>query len=127
MSLKLMARPSESAYASGASETIVVSRTHADFLERMSFELNPDTPAVFGLPHAIRALLEHFEDSGIDFTAASTEEEIAAIAAAELQELATEPLCASAPIRSEARRAYRSSRPVTGRRRSGTRPRSTRG
>jgi hypothetical protein len=126
MSLKLLAHPDEHAISGDRmSETLALSAIHVEFLERISQGINPDMPSAFGWPHAIRAILEHFEESGIDFTAASSEEEIAAIAAAQLQ--TTEPLYASAPLRSATRPEYRSSRPVTGRRRSGKPPRSNRG
>lgn len=107
-------------------ETLALSAIHVQFLERIAQGLNPDMPAAFGWPHAIRAILDHFEESGIDFTAASSEEEIAAIAAAQLG-VTNEPLCASVPNRSGARPMYRSNQPVTGRHRSGRPPRSGRG
>ena len=127
MSLKLLDRPNDCVSAADRmSETVTLSAIHTEFLARVSQEMNPDMPAAFGWPHAIRAILEHFEESGIDFTAASSEEEIAAIAAAELSGT-TDPLCALAPTRSGARRVYRSNPPATGRRRSGRPPRSSRG
>lgn len=127
MSLKLLtASELPDPVVNGATETLTLSPIHADFLERVARGLNPDMPAAFGWPHAIRAILDHFEESGIDFTAARSEEEIAAIAAAQLEEV-TEPLCASVPIRSKARPAYRSNPLATDRRRSGRRPRSIRG
>ena len=127
MSLKLIDRASDPAIpVERMSETLALSAIHVEFLERVSQELNPDMPAAFGWPHAIRAILDHFEESGIDFTAARSEEEIAAIATAQLDGT-TERLCASVPIRSEARRGYRSNRLATDRRRSGKPPRSSRG
>lgn len=126
MSLKLAAAPdSDVSQATHMSEILGLSQTHASFLERVSRGMNPDMPAVFGWPHAIRAILDHFEESGIDFTAASSEEEIAEIAAAGLRE-ATEPLCALAPNRSAARPECRSNPLATDRRRSGKPPRSGR-
>ena len=104
----------------GATETIVLSDAHIEYLERMSPESN-----AFGWSHAIRAILDRFEQSGIDLTAASSEEELAELAAAELR--ATGRLCVSASSQSATRQEYRSSLPVTDRYRSGTPPRSGRG
>jgi hypothetical protein len=127
MSLKLVARPDEAVNPAAAmSETVALSERHVEFLERISRGMNPDMPAAFGWPHAIRAILDHFEENGIDFTAASSEDEIAAVAAARLRE-ATGPLYASAPLRSGARPECRSNPPATDRRHSEKPPRSDRG
>lgn len=117
MSLKLVLPNEESeTMADPATETIVLSEAHIEYLERISPELNPE----FGWSDAIRAILDRFEQSGIDLTAASSEEEIARLAAAQLRSNAA--LCASASSQSEARQEYRSSLPVTGRCRSGRLP-----
>lgn len=132
MSLKVLERNTpEATRSSAASETMILSEAHAGLLERMSHEINPDMPAAFGWPHAIRLILDHFEENGIDLSAASNEEEIAMLAAARLRAATsisvTDPLCASESNRSAARPMYRSNPLATGRRRSGKPPRSGRG
>src|SRR6266571_8173192 len=110
MSLKLVQPNGESqGDANPATETIILSEAQVEYLEQISHELNP----AFGWSHAIRTILDRFEQSGIDLTAASSEEEIAALAAAELRSNAR--LCVSVSSRSTARPEYRSSLPVTGR------------
>lgn len=68
-----------------ATETIVLSKRHASFLAKMSAEINPAMPKAFGWPHTIRTILDHLEESNIDLTAASSEHEIAQLAAGELR------------------------------------------
>jgi hypothetical protein len=76
-----------------ATETICLSQRHASLLAKMSYELNPAMPKEFGWPHAIRTILDRVEASGIDLTAASSENEVAQLALeaedlrAELREL----------------------------------------
>ena len=121
MSLKLVSQYVEEQELSDQStETIALSEAHIEYLERVSPEQN-----AFGWSHVIRAILDRFEQSGIDLTAASSEEEIAVLAAAELR--STARLCASVSSRSAARPEYQSSLPETGRCHSGTPPRSGRG
>lgn len=86
MSLKLV-HPSEHepAESDTAAETVVLSDEHIALVDELSEALNPDMPSAFGWPHAIRTLLDRFEKSGIDFTAASSEEEIAQVAAEALR------------------------------------------
>ncbi len=118
MSLKLVDQTGASeGAASPATETIVLSEAQVEYLEQISPELNP----AFGWSHAIHTILDRFERSGIDLTAASSEEEIARLAAAQLRSNAT--LCASASNRSAVRPEYRSSLPATDRCRSGKPPR----
>ena len=118
MSLKLVQPAAESeGAATPATETIVLSEAQVEYLEQISPELNP----AFGWSHAIRTILDRFEQSGIDLTAASSEEEIARLAAAQLRSNAA--LCASASSRSATRPEYRSSLPATDRCRSGKPPR----
>jgi hypothetical protein len=118
MSLKLVAHPGENeTVAEPATETIVLSEAQVEYLERISPELNP----AFGWSHAIRTILDRFEQSGIDLTAASSEEEIARLAAAQLRSNAAP--CASVSSRSAVRQEYQSNLPVTGRCRSGRPPR----
>lgn len=62
-------------------ETFAVSRALFDYLGRLGREINPDMPMEFAGAHVIRALLERFEESGIDLTAATSEEELAEIGA----------------------------------------------
>src|SRR5436309_14616296 len=117
MSLKVVDPTSESeSPVAPATETIVLSEAQLDYLEQISPELNPE----FGWSHAIRAILDRFEQSGIDLTAASSEEEIARLAAAQLRSNGAP--CASASNQSEVRPEYRSNLPVTGRCRSGRLP-----
>jgi hypothetical protein len=66
-------------------ETLRVSPSLYAYLGRQSKGLNPDMPIAFGAPQAIRTLLERMEESGVDLTSASTEEEIARIASSGLQ------------------------------------------
>src|SRR5438067_834268 len=118
MSLKLVQPTSESESAvAPATETIVLSEAQVEYLEQISPELNP----AFGWSHAIRTILDRFEQSGIDLTAASSEEEIARLAAAQLRSSGAP--CVSASSRSAVRPEYRSSLPATDRCRSGKPPR----
>ncbi len=118
MSLKLIQRIGENeGDASPATETIILSEAQVEYLEQISPELNP----AFGWSHAIRTILDRFEQSGIDLTAASNEEEIARLAAAQLRSSGAP--CASVSSRSAARPEYRSSLPATDRCRSGKQPR----
>ncbi len=109
----------------GTTETIFLPEEHVEYLERMSQELNPAMANAFGWSHAIRTILDRFEQSGIDLTAASSEEEIALLAAAKLRDdsRANARLCASVSSRSAVRQEYQSNLPATGRCRSGRPPR----
>ena len=121
MSLKVISQYlNEEMLDDTSTETIVLSNAQIDYLERMS----PESSA-FGWSHAIRAILDRFEQSGIDLTAASSEEEIAVLAAAELR--ANARLCVSVSNRSAARPECRSSLPETGQYHFETPPRSGRG
>ncbi len=62
-------------------ETLAVSQAQLDYLGRLGREINPDMPMDFAGAHVIRTLLERFEESGIDLTAATSEEELAQIGA----------------------------------------------
>jgi hypothetical protein len=115
-------------------ETIALSGEHLDYLDQMVYEMNPDMPPPFGWSHLICTLLEKFEQSGIDLTDASSEEEIAELAAGRLREQTAGPQDSettatlfSSNRQSTYRRSYRSSRPETDRLRSGKTPRSGRG
>src|ERR1051326_1784662 len=66
-------------------ETLMLSDHHLDFLERLCHSMNPEMPTAFGLLYAIRAILDRIEESGIDLTDASSEEEIAQLAAGRLR------------------------------------------
>jgi hypothetical protein len=66
-------------------ETFVVSRAQFDFLGRLARQINPDMPMEFAGAHIIRTLLERFEESGIDLTAAKSEEELVEIATRSLK------------------------------------------
>ena len=115
-------------------ETIALSEEHLDYLGQIAREMNPDMPESLGLPFLIRTIIDRVEQSGIDLTDASSEEDIARLAAKRLRGQANhrrEPLSArlfsSTVTRSAARRSHRSNLPVTGRFHSGTTPRSGRG
>src|SRR5712692_7329105 len=111
MSLKLVQRTGENeGDAVPATETIILSEAQVEYLEQISPELNP----AFGWSHAIRTILDRFEQSGIDLTAASSEEEIARLAAEQLRSSA-QPCAVSVSSRSAVRPEYQSSLPETGR------------
>jgi len=67
-----------------ATETVVLSERQLEYLDQVSFELNPEMPLAFGAPHVIRTILDRFAQSGIDLTDASSEEEIARLGAGRL-------------------------------------------
>ena len=112
-----------------ATETILLSGRHLDYLAKESQKINPEMPNAFGCPHVIRTLLDRIEASGIDLTAASSEAEIAELVAAKLETRSRRRtalngrLCASVSLPSAARLGYRSSLPARGRCRSGKPPR----
>lgn len=113
-------------------ETIALSEEHLDYLDQMVYEMNPDMPPPFGWSHLICTLLEKFEQSGIDLTDASSEEEIAELAAGRLRDQTDQQTTGSTGTFSSSRRptyrrSYQSSRPETDRLRSGKTPRSGRG
>jgi hypothetical protein len=116
-------------------ETIALSGEHLDYLDQMVYEMNPDMPPPFGWSHLICTLLEKFEQSGIDLTDASSEEEIAELAAGRLREQTAgqqNPETTTETLFSSNRppaypRSYRSNQPETDRLRSGRTPRSGRG
>lgn len=112
-------------------ETIALSGEHLDYLGRIAREMNPDMPASFALPHLIRTILDRVEQSGIDLTAACSEEEIARLAAGLLRQTTRRRSRATGTTFSSGysatRRSYRSSRPGTDRFHSGRPPRSGRG
>ena len=62
-------------------ESFVLSDEQFAFLGELAHQLNPDMPMEFAGAHVIRTLLERFEESGIDLTAASNEEEVTRVAA----------------------------------------------
>lgn len=83
--MKLVAPGHDAPESSVAMETIVLSQRHAAFLSRVSSEINPDMPEAFGWPHAIRLILDRIEASGVNLTEATTEGEIAELAAVGLR------------------------------------------
>ena len=106
---------------------------HVDYLERVSHESDPQMPGAFGWPHAIRAILERIEASD-DLTDATSEEEIAQLAARRLKKhygqrapRTSVSTSVASPAQPAYRRVYRSILPETGRCRSGRRPRSDHG
>jgi hypothetical protein len=114
-------------------ETLALSDRHLDYLGQIAHTLNPDMPASIGLPHLIRTILDRVEQSGIDLTDASSEEDIARLAAGRL--LQTKTRCRTprpsertfSSYSSATRRSYQSSLPEKDRFHSGKPPRSGRG
>ena len=96
-----------------ATETIVLTGGQAEYLQAVSRAMNPQMHRAFGLPHAIRTILDQVEASGVDLTGASSEDEIAELAAGALRghrrrALRTSgPLCASESRRSTDRQGRR--------------------
>jgi len=82
--MKLVA-PIEDSSISEELETLVLSDRHLEYLEQISQAINPEMPRAFGWRHAIRAILDRIEESGIDLTDAASEEEIAVLAAGKLR------------------------------------------
>ena len=112
-------------------ETIYLSVDHLDYLQTVSEGINPKMPMAFGWPEAIRTILEKFEESGIDLADASSEEEIAQLAAGRLKgrsrrraPMPTARISASESNRRAGRPACRYSAPGKGRHRFGRPPRS---
>lgn len=83
--MKVVATKTSVAGTSPATETIFVAQHHAAFLAKMSRRINPDMHQAFGWPQAIRTILDRIEASGIDLTGATSEREIAQLAAAKLR------------------------------------------
>jgi len=83
--MKLLGKSQENATGSREMETLTLSGQHLDYLQRVSQQMNPDMPMAFGWPAAIRTILERIEESGIDLTDATSEEEIAQLAAGRLR------------------------------------------
>jgi hypothetical protein len=114
-------------------ETLSLSDRHLDYLGRIVRELNPDMPTSIGLPHLIRTILDRVEQSGVDLTDASSEEDIARLAAGRLRQTRTRRRTLRPSERtfssysSATRRSYRSSLPERDRFHSGKPPRSGRG
>ena len=92
MSLKLM-KPVEveQADSDSAVETLLLTDEQIAYIDETSKDLNPEMPSAFGWPHVIRMLLDRCEESGIDLTAADSEEEIARVAATELRKDSSRP------------------------------------
>jgi hypothetical protein len=92
MSLKLM-KPVEveQADSDSAVEALLLPDEQIAYIAETSKNLNPEMPSAFGWPHVIRTLLDRFEESGIDLTAADSEEEIARVAATELRKDSSRP------------------------------------
>src|SRR5438552_13051573 len=131
--MKLLTSAGENGVSSRELETLMLSDRHIDYLERISQSINPEMPTAFGWPQAIRAILDRIEESGIDLTDATSEEEIAHLAAGRLRgderrrRPASGPLSSSSTSRRATRPTYRANQPQTERCRSGRRPRSGNG
>src|SRR6185369_14067642 len=116
-------------------ETLVISGRQLEYLDQVSFEMNPGMPLAFGAPHVIRTILDRFAQGEIDLTDASSEEEIARLGAGRLsgRRGRREPSCLSGRLSSSVstpradRPGSRSILPETGRCRSGRPPRSGHG
>jgi hypothetical protein len=114
-------------------ETLALSDRHLDYLGQVARTLNPDMPASIGLPHLIRTILDRVEQSGVDLTDASSEEDIARLAAGRLLQTKTRRRTPRPSERtfssysSATRRSYQSSLPEKDRFHSGKPPRSGRG
>lgn len=67
-------------------EDVVVSRAQLDYIGKVANDLNPDMPMAFAGAHVIRMLLERFEESGIDLTQATSEEDLTRIAVRALRQ-----------------------------------------
>ena len=79
--MKLVAPKTTPADVPSNIETVVISSAQLRFLGDLAKQINPDMPMQFAGAHVIRTLLERFEESGIDLTAASSEEEVTRVAA----------------------------------------------
>ena len=79
--MKLVAAKAIDSGSTNDIETFVISRAQLDYLGRLANEMNPEMPVAFGGAHVIRTLLERFEESGIDLTEASSEQELTRVAA----------------------------------------------
>jgi hypothetical protein len=92
MSLKLM-KPVEveQADSDSAIETLLLTDEQIAYIDETSKDLNPEMPSAFGWPHAVRTLLERFEESDIDLTAADSEDGIVRVAAAQLRKGSRQP------------------------------------
>ncbi len=82
--MKLVVTKTADSDAPSNIETFTVSTQQFAFLGKLARQLNPDMPMEFAGAHVIRTLLERFEESGIDLTAASNEEELTRVAARDL-------------------------------------------
>src|SRR5438270_13185604 len=83
--MKVLTPIEENDASSRELETLMLSDHHLDYLERLCQSINPQMLAAFGWPHAIRAILDRIEESGIDLTDASSDEEIALLSAIRLR------------------------------------------
>jgi hypothetical protein len=75
----------EVAGTSPATETLLLTLDQVEFLQTASQAINPGAHPRFGLPHAVRVLLDYIEESGIDLTVAGSEDEIAALVGGQLE------------------------------------------
>jgi hypothetical protein len=116
-------------------EILDLSGRHLEYLGQVALEMNPAMPASFSLPHLIRTILDRVEQSGIDLTDASTEEDITRLAVRRLggmkktatRRKAARPTASLFASSSTTRRSDRSNLPGTDRPHPGSMPRSGRG
>ena len=66
-------------------ETLFVTAAQQAYLGQQTKAVNPDMPIEFGAAHVIRTLLERMEESGVDVSEASTEDEVTRVAVARLR------------------------------------------
>src|SRR5437763_13112185 len=117
--MKVLTPIEENDASSRELETLMLSDHHLDYLERLCQSINPEMPTAFGWPQAIRAILDRIEESGIDLTDATSEEEIAHLAAGRLRgderrrRPASGPLSSSSTSRRASRPTYRANQPET--------------
>lgn len=69
-----------------ATETLDLTFSQVECLREASQAINPDSHPRFGLPHVVRLLIDYIEESGIDLTVASSEDEIARLVAGQLED-----------------------------------------
>lgn len=64
---------------------LLLTAAQQQYLRGQSNGLNPDMPLAFGAAHVVRTLLERVEESGMDLSEASSEEELTRVATAGLR------------------------------------------
>lgn len=83
--MKLVRTEKTTATAPTDIETVAMSGAHLDFLDRIGRRMNADMPSAFATPHVIRTLLDRIAASGVDLTDATSEDDVARLAARAFQ------------------------------------------